>query len=50
MYVGDVNNTGRTQFRIYFNHVDGLVNTLVGWYSGESVGNEPQLLVQYTEP
>jgi hypothetical protein len=49
-YISDVNNTGRKQFRIYFNHVDGLVNTSVGWYSGEGVGNEPQLIVQYTEP
>jgi hypothetical protein len=49
-YISDVNNTDRTQFRIYFNHKDGLMNTWVGWYSGENVGNEPELIVQYTEP
>ena len=50
LYMSDVNNTDRTQLRIYFNHVDGVSNTSVGWYSGESAGNEPQLIVQYTEP
>jgi hypothetical protein len=49
-FITDVNNTDRTQFRIYFDHVDGMTDKTVGWYSGESVGNEPQLIVQYTEP
>jgi hypothetical protein len=49
-YVTDVNNTDRTQFRLWFEHVDGLNDKSVQWYSSESIGNEPQLIVQYTEP
>ena len=45
-----VNNADRTQFRLYFAHVDKLNDTFVGWYSGDSLDNEPQLLVRYIEP
>ncbi len=43
------NNIDRTQFRIYFYHVDGVSDTAIGWYSAASLDNEPQLLVRYTE-
>ncbi len=49
LYVGDVNNTDRTQFRLWFEHIDGLSDKSVQWYSSESAGNEPQLIVQYAE-
>ena len=49
-YVNDVNTTDRTQFRLYFDHVDGFDNTSAAWYSSESAGNEPELIVQYSEP
>lgn len=44
-----VSNTDYTQFRIYFNHAQGVTNTWAGWYSGESTNNEPQLIVRYKE-
>lgn len=50
LYVGDVNNADRTQFRLWFEHMEGLSDKSVQWYSSESAGNEPQLIVQYTEP
>ncbi len=50
LYVSDVNSTDRTQFRLWFEHVEGLSDKSVQWYSSESAGNEPQLIVQYTEP
>ena len=28
----------------------GRAEQVVGWYSGESTGNEPHLVVQYTGP
>ena len=43
-----VNNTDDTQLRIYFNHSD-TINEYAGWYSGESDGSPPQLLVRYKE-
>jgi hypothetical protein len=46
----DISNTDHTQFRLYFNHVMGVSNKTAGWNSGESIGNEPQLIVQYTQP
>jgi hypothetical protein len=48
--VGYVNNIDRTQFRIYFAHADKVSDTVVGWYSGDSLDNEPHLLVRYLEP
>ena len=48
-YVTDVATTDRTQFRLYFDHIDGFDDTSATWYSSESVGNEPQLIVQYSE-
>ena len=51
-FVDDINNTttidlGRTQLRLYF---DGTTaNQQVRWNSGDSPGNEPYLLVQYTQ-
>jgi hypothetical protein len=48
--VAYVNNTDRTQFRIYFAHADKVSDTVVGWYSGDSLDNEPHLLVRYLEP
>ena len=46
-----VSNSDYTQFRIYFNHVEGITNTWAGWYSGESSSNnsQPQLIVRYKE-
>ncbi|MBA3831934.1 MAG: fibronectin type III domain-containing protein [Chthoniobacterales bacterium] len=49
VYASDVNNTDRTQFRLWFEHVEGLSDKSVQWYSSESPGNEPQLIVQYSE-
>jgi hypothetical protein len=49
-YISDINTMDRTQFRLWFPHVDGVGEQLVGWHSGESTGNEPHLVVQYTEP
>ena len=49
-YISDINTSDRTQFRLRFGHLDGAGEKLVGWYSGESAGNEPHLVVQYTEP
>ncbi len=49
-YISDINTSDRTQFRLWFGHLDGAGEELVGWYSGESAGNEPHLVVQYTEP
>ena len=43
-----VSNADYTQFRIYFNHSD-TINEYAGWYSGESTGSEPQLIVRYKE-
>ena len=43
-----VSNIDYTQFRIYFNHSDS-VNEYAGWYSGESINNQPQLIVRYEE-
>jgi hypothetical protein len=48
-YISDINTTDRTQFRLWFGHVQGAGEQLVGWHSGESTGNEPHLVVQYTE-
>ena len=47
-YISDINTTDRTQFRLWFPHVDGAGEQLVGWHSGESTGNEPHLVVQCT--
>jgi Fibronectin type III domain len=46
----NVNKTGYTQFRLYF--VDDTVDSSIsiGWFPGETVGNEPQLLIQYSMP
>jgi hypothetical protein len=49
-YISDINTTDRTQFRLWFPHIEGAGEQLVGWYSGESTGSEPHLVVQYTEP
>ena len=49
-YVSDINTTDRTQFRLWFPYVQGAGEQLVGWYSGESTGSEPHLVVQYTGP
>ncbi len=38
-----------TQFRLYFNDTSYSA-TSIGWYPGESVGSEPQLLIQYSMP
>lgn len=38
--------TGRTQFRQSFAPY-GTPNTYMSWYPGDSVGNEPQLVVRY---
>ena len=48
-YVSDINNTsaGHTQFRLYFDS-GTTSNKQVKWNSGDSVGNEPQLIVHYT--
>lgn len=48
-YVGDVATTDRTQFRVYFDHLDDFDDTAAAWYSSESAGNEPQLIVPYEE-
>jgi hypothetical protein len=48
-YINDINTTDRTQFRLWFPQVQGAGEQLVGWYSGESPGSEPHLVVQYTE-
>lgn len=44
-----VNKTGKTQLRVAFTVDDNDNGTLdhVGWYSGESAGNEPKLVVRY---
>ncbi len=42
-----VNNIDRTQVRLSFNHMNGFSNVYAGWNSAESVGNEPQLILQY---
>jgi hypothetical protein len=49
-YITDINTLDRTQFRLWFPHLDGAGAQTVGWYSGESTGNEPHLVVQYTGP
>ena len=49
-YISDINTTDRTQFSLWFQHVQGAGEQLVGWHSGESTGNEPHLVVQYTGP
>lgn len=43
---GDLNSNGYTQMRIYFNETQ-TQNRNVGWYSGDSTNNEPQLIVRY---
>ncbi len=47
--LSEVNKTGATQLRIYFNDADAPQNT-VTWYSGENADNAPQLIVEYTLP
>lgn len=44
-----VSKTGKTQLRVYFSTDDNNNSTpdYVGWYSGESSGNQPRLLVRY---
>ena len=49
-YISDINTTDRTQFRLWFPHVQGAGEQVVGWYSGESTGSEPHLVVQYAGP
>ena len=49
-YISDINTTDRTQFRLWFPQVQGAGEQLVGWYSGESTGSEPHLVVQYAGP
>lgn len=49
-YISDINTLDRTQFRLWFPHLQGAGEQLVGWHSGESTGNEPHLVVQYTGP
>jgi hypothetical protein len=46
-FVADIsNNNNYTQFRLH--RRDGIdPNNYVGWYAGDSPGNEPQLIVQY---
>ena len=46
MAFANVSNTDHTQFRIYFDEAQ-TQNVQEGWYSGESIVNEPQLIVQY---
>jgi hypothetical protein len=48
-FISDVATTDRTQFRLYFDHLDGFDDVSAAWYSSESIGNEPQLIVQYTD-
>jgi hypothetical protein len=48
-YINDINTPDRTQFRLWFPHVQGAGEQFVGWYSAESTGSEPHLVVQYTE-
>jgi len=47
-YISDINTMDRTQFRLWFPHAQGAGEQLVGWHSGESTGNEPHLVLQYT--
>jgi hypothetical protein len=49
-YINDINTTDRTQFRLWFPQLQGAGEQIVGWYSGESTGSEPHLVVQYAGP
>ena len=49
-YITDINTEDRTQFRLWFPSVQGAGAQTVGWYSGESTGSEPHLVVQYAGP
>jgi hypothetical protein len=49
-YISDINTEDRTQFRLWFPQVQGAGQQVVGWYSGESIGSEPHLVVQYAGP
>jgi hypothetical protein len=49
-YISDINTEDRTQFRLWFPQVQGAGQQVVGWYSGESTGSEPHLVVQYAGP
>jgi hypothetical protein len=48
-YIIGINTTDRTQLRLWFPHVQGMGEQLVGRHSGESTGNKPHLVVRYTE-
>jgi hypothetical protein len=49
-YISDINTTNRTQFRLWFPQLQGAGEQVVGWYSAESTGSEPHLVVQYAGP
>jgi hypothetical protein len=46
--IANVYNSGDTQLRVYFDDNMSLSNIFAGWYSGNSTGNEPLLIVQYS--
>ena len=46
--LGNINLDGMTQMRVRFENLYSTENNYLGFYSGETPGREPQLIIQYS--